>query len=62
MTPKQLEENLQVLYEGMKLMEKESELKDELIAALTDRNDIMERYIKELQQEIEMLRKQRKDR
>ena len=62
MTPKQLEENLQVLYEGMKLMEKESALKDELIAALTDRNDIMERYIKELQQEIEMLRKQRKDR
>ena len=62
MTPKQLEEHLQVLYEGMKLMEKESALKDELIAALTDRNDIMERYIKELQQEIEMLRKQRKDR
>ena len=28
MTPKQLEENLQVLYEGMKLMEKEPHFKD----------------------------------
>ena len=61
MTPKQLEEKLQFLYDGMEILEKESAIKDELIAVLKDSNAIMERYIKELQQEINELRGQRKD-
>lgn len=61
MTPKQLEEKLQFLYDGMEMLEKESAIKDELIAVLKDSNAIMERYIKELQQEINELRGQRKD-
>ena len=61
MTPKQLEEKLQFLYDGMEIPEKESAIKDELIAVLKDSNAIMERYIKELQQEINELRGQRKD-
>ena len=61
MTPKQLEEKLQFLYDGMEMPEKESAIKDELIAVLKDSNAIMERYIKELQQEINELRGQRKD-
>ena len=61
MTPKQLEEKLQFLYDGMEMPEKESAIKDELIAVLKDSNAIMERYIKELQQEINELRRQRKD-
>ena len=61
MTPKQPEEKLQFLYDGMEMPEKESAIKDELIAVLKDSNAIMERYIKELQQEINELRGQRKD-
>lgn len=61
MTPKQLEEKLQFLYDGMEQLEKESAIKDELIAVLKDSNAIMERYINELQQEIKELQKQRKD-
>ena len=36
MTPKQLEEKLQFLYDGMEMLEKESAIKDELIAVLKD--------------------------
>lgn len=61
MTPKQLEEQLQLLYDGMELLERESAIKDELIAVLKENNSIMERYIEELHQEIKELRNQRKD-
>ena len=46
MTPKELEDKLQFLYDGMEMLEKESAIKDELIAVLQDSNAIMERYIK----------------
>lgn len=42
------DEKLEILYTSMKLMEKESKLKDELIAALKEQNTLLETRIAQL--------------
>lgn len=42
------DEKLEILYTSMKLMEKESRLKDELIAALKEQNTLLETRIAQL--------------
>lgn len=42
------EEKLEILYTSMKLMEKESRLKDELIVALKEQNELLEKRIAQL--------------
>ncbi len=42
------DEKLEILYTSMKLLEKESKLKDELIAALKEQNTLLETRIAQL--------------
>lgn len=42
------EEKLEILYTAMGLMEKESKIKDELIAALKEQNALLEKRIAQL--------------
>lgn len=42
------DEKLEILYTSMKLMEKESKLKDELIVALKEQNALLETRIAQL--------------
>lgn len=42
------DEKLEILYTSMKLLEKESRLKDELIAALKEQNTLLETRIAQL--------------
>ena len=42
------DEKLEILYTSMKLLEKESRLKDELIAALREQNTLLETRIAQL--------------
>ena len=42
------DEKLEMLYTAMDLMEKESRIKDELIAALKEQNELLEKRIAQL--------------